>query len=144
MRVVIQRVSKASCDVDGKIISEISQGLVVFTCFEIGDNSETIEKAIYKISNLRIFEGDDGKMNHSIVDIKGELLHISQFTLSWDGRKGHRPSFERSMPAREANLKYELMTRQLSDLVSVKKGRFGADMKVNLINDGPVTILLDF
>ncbi len=144
MKCVVQRVLEASCVVDNQVISTINQGLVVFTCFEKGDSQQEIEKCVYKVLNLRIFDDLDGKMNLSIKDIQGGILHISQFTLSWSGEKGHRPSFEKSMPAREANLKYELLTREFQKEINCSKGVFGGDMKISLINDGPVTFHLEF
>ncbi len=144
MKCVLQRVLKAKCIVDGDEISSISKGYVLFTCFEKGDGNKQIEKAVHKILNLRIFDDEDGKMNLNLIDVKGEILHISQFTLSWNGKKGHRPSFEKSMPAQEANLKFEIMTREFQKSATCKKGVFGADMKIVLENDGPVTFHLEF
>jgi len=144
MKCVLQRVIEANCVVDEKLIAKVGHGFLIFTCFEKEDDSTTIDKAIHKIINLRAFDDEDGKMNLSILDVKGEILNISQFTLSWDGRKGHRPSFERSMPAQSANLNFEIMTRKLSQNLKCEKGIFGADMKISLINDGPVTFHLEF
>lgn len=143
MKVVVQRVKKAKCLIGGKEIASIKEGYLLLTCFEKGDENETIDKMCEKIINLRIFEDEDEKMNLSIEQIKGEILNISQFTLSWNGSKGHRPSFDRSMPAREANLKFEIMTRKLNESVPTNKGVFGADMQIELVNDGPVTFYLD-
>lgn len=144
MKVVIQRVKSAKCIVDGEIVSEIQKGLLVFTCLEIGDTQDTLEACAKKILNLRIFEDEKFRMNFNIQDVDAQILNISQFTLSWDGRKGHRPSFDKSMPPSEANLKYEVFSRLLAKVVDVKKGVFGADMQVELINDGPVTFCLEF
>ncbi len=143
MKIVIQRVLSAKCLVNNKEIAQIKHGYLLLTCFEKGDDNDSIDRAVEKILNLRIFEDDDGKMNLNISQVKGEILNISQFTLSWDGRKGHRPSFDRSMSAREANLKFEILTRKLNDSVPTHKGEFGADMQIELINDGPVTFHLD-
>ncbi len=144
MKCVLQRVLEAKCVVDEKLISEISHGFLLLTCFEKDDDAKTIERAVYKIINLRIFDDENGKMNLNILDVGGQILNISQFTLSWDGSKGHRPSFEKSMNAQSANLNFEVMTRTLNQSLQCKKGIFGADMKISLINDGPVTFHLDF
>jgi D-tyrosyl-tRNA(Tyr) deacylase len=118
---------------------------MLLVCFEQGDDETSIHKAVEKITKLRIFDDGEGKMNLDVQQIKGEVLSISQFTLSWDGSGGHRPSFERSMPPQEARLKYALFNRELKNKgLIVKEGIFGAFMKVSLINDGPVTFILNF
>jgi D-tyrosyl-tRNA(Tyr) deacylase len=145
MKIVIQRVQEASVSVDAEVVGSIKIGLLLLVCFEQGDTDEGLSKAVDKISKLRIFDDSDGKMNLDIGSIKGEILSVSQFTLSWDGSGGHRPSFEKSMPPQEARLKYALFNRELRQKgITVKEGRFGAFMKVSLINDGPVTFLLEF
>ncbi|MCB9091765.1 MAG: D-tyrosyl-tRNA(Tyr) deacylase [Halobacteriovoraceae bacterium] len=144
MKIVVQRVSEAKCVVENNEVSSIKHGLVLLTCLEKGDTKETIQQAAHKILNLRIFEDQDGKMNQNIQQVEGEILNISQFTLCWDGRKGHRPSFEKSMPAREANLQFEVFNRLLEESLPVKRGVFGADMAVSIVNDGPVTFHLNF
>jgi D-tyrosyl-tRNA(Tyr) deacylase len=145
MKIVVQRVQEASVSVDSEVIGSINVGLLLLVCFEQGDTDEGLSKAVDKISKLRIFDDSDGKMNLDIQSIKGEILSVSQFTLSWDGSGGHRPSFEKSMPPQEARLKYALFNRELRNKgITVKEGRFGAFMKVSLINDGPVTFLLEF
>ncbi len=145
MKVVVQRVQEASVSVDSEVIGSINVGLLLLVCFEQGDTDEVLSKAVDKISKLRIFDDTDGKMNLDIQSIMGEILSVSQFTLSWDGSGGHRPSFEKSMPPQEARLKYALFNRELRNKGTiVKEGRFGAFMKVSLINDGPVTFLLEF
>jgi len=145
MKVVVQRVQEASVSVESEVIGSINVGLLLLVCFEQGDTDEVLSKAVDKISKLRIFDDTDGKMNLDIQSIKGEILSVSQFTLSWDGSGGHRPSFEKSMPPQEARLKYALFNRELRNKGTiVKEGRFGAFMKVSLINDGPVTFLLEF
>jgi D-tyrosyl-tRNA(Tyr) deacylase len=114
-------------------------------CFEQGDDDLKISKAVEKVSKLRIFDDESGKMNLDISSVKGEILSVSQFTLSWDGSGGHRPSFERSMAPKEARLKYALFNRDLRNKgLTVKEGKFGAFMKVSLVNDGPVTFTLEF
>lgn len=145
MKIVVQRVQEASVTVENEIIGEIKGGLLLLVCFEQGDTDDSLHKAVDKVSKLRIFDDADGKMNLDIGQAKGEILSVSQFTLSWDGTGGHRPSFEKSMQPQEARLKYALFNRELRTRgFTVKEGKFGAFMKVALVNDGPVTFLLDF
>lgn len=145
MKIVVQRVQEASVSVDQEVIGAIGNGLLLLVCFEQGDDESALQKAIDKITKLRIFDDQDGKMNLDIQAIKGEVLSVSQFTLSWDGTGGHRPSFEKSMAPQEARLKYALFNRELRNRgLTVKEGQFGSFMKVSLINDGPVTFVLQF
>lgn len=145
MKIVVQRVQEASVSVDSEIIGAIGSGLLLLVCFEQGDDDQTIQKAIEKITKLRIFDDVEGKMNLDVQSVNGQILSISQFTLSWDGSGGHRPSFERSMLPQEARLKYALFNRELRNRgFDIKEGKFGAFMKVSLINDGPVTFNLQF
>lgn len=145
MKIVVQRVQEASVTVENEVIGAIKNGLLLLVCFEQGDNDDSLHKAVDKISKLRIFDDADGKMNLDIGQAKGEILSVSQFTLSWDGSGGHRPSFEKSMQPQEARLKYALFNRELrSRGFTVKEGQFGAFMKVALVNDGPVTFILNF
>jgi D-tyrosyl-tRNA(Tyr) deacylase len=145
VKVVVQRVNEASVSVENEVVGAISHGLMLLVCFEQGDDETAITKAVDKISKLRIFDDADGKMNLDITAAGGEILSVSQFTLSWDGSGGHRPSFEKSMPPQEARLKYAIFNRELKNRgFVVKEGIFGAFMKVSLINDGPVTFILDF
>lgn len=145
MKIVVQRVQEASVSVDNEVIGAIGSGLLLLVCFEQGDDDEALNKAIDKISKLRIFDDAEGKMNLDITAAKGEILSVSQFTLSWDGTGGHRPSFEKSMIPQEARLKYALFNRELRNRgFTVKEGKFGAFMKVALVNDGPVTFILNF
>lgn len=144
MRSIIQRVSRAKVTVDDEIAGEIGKGILVL----LGVANEDSEKeAIYlldKIVNLRIFEDADGKMNLSLADIAGELLVVSQFTLYGDVRKGRRPSFIKAAPPEKANALYEFFVAEARKLITkVETGRFQAMMDVELVNDGPVTILLD-
>jgi len=144
MRVVVQRVSRGKVSVDGEIVGEIGRGILVL----LGVSGEDSEKeAIYlleKIINLRIIEDDDGKMNLSLLDIKGELLVVSQFTLYGDARRGRRPSFIRAAAPEKANSLYEFFVAEARKQIGkVETGRFQAMMDVELVNDGPVTILLD-
>ena len=145
MKIVVQRVQEATVSVEGETIGSIGHGLLLLVCFEQGDDDEALSKAIDKVSKLRIFDDGEGKMNLDIAAKGGEILSVSQFTLSWDGSGGHRPSFERSMAPQEARLKYALFNRELRARgLTVKEGKFGSFMKVQLINDGPVTFLLQF
>ncbi|WP_408097402.1 D-aminoacyl-tRNA deacylase [Peredibacter sp. HCB2-198] len=145
MKVVVQRVQEASVSVDAEIVGSINSGLLLLVCFEQGDSEDSLLKAVDKISKLRIFDDAEGRMNLDIQAVKGEILSVSQFTLSWDGSGGHRPSFEKSMAPQEARLKYALFNRELRNRgFTVKEGKFGAFMKVSLVNDGPVTFILQF
>jgi D-tyrosyl-tRNA(Tyr) deacylase len=145
MRAVIQRVSKASVTIDNKIHSQIGEGLLVLLGIEDADTIEDIEWLSGKIVNLRIFNDENGVMNISVIDKKGEILLVSQFTLHASTKKGNRPSYIKASKPEIAIPLYEQMTKQLSiDLGQrVKTGVFAADMKVELLNDGPVTIVID-
>jgi len=145
MKVIIQRVKEAKVEIEHKVVGAIEHGFLLYVCFEDGDQSEAIDKAITKIVNLRIFEDGDHRMNHNIQQANGSILSISQFTLSWDGKKGHRPSFDRSMAPNSAKLFYRKFNDKLEELgIPLAKGQFGAEMKVHSINDGPVTFFLSF
>ncbi len=144
MKAVVQRVLKADLKVDGKLISEIEKGLVVFLGIGQEDKENDLLKLSTKISKLRIFEDEKGKMNLSIKDVDGQILLVSQFTLYGDCRHGNRPSFITAEKPERANKLYEDMKTLLEkENISVKTGVFGADMKINVLNDGPVTIILD-
>ncbi len=144
MRLLLQRVASASVLVEDKIVGQIGRGILVLAGFRKDDKRESLKKLADKCINLRIFEDEESRMNLSLLDIKGELLVISQFTLYANCHKGRRPSFDRSMPPDEANRFYELLIEEFarSGLV-VETGIFGAKMQIKLINDGPVTISLD-
>lgn len=145
MKVIIQRVKEAKVVVDEETIGEIDHGYLLYVCFEASDDETHIEKAIKKIAALRIFEDDKGKMNKNILDVNGSILSISQFTLSWDGKKGNRPSFDLSMEPNKAKIYYRLFNNKLkSQGIKTEIGAFGAGMKVYSINDGPVTFSLSF
>ena len=145
MKIVVQRVQEAEVRVENEAVGTIGNGLLILVCFEQGDEESAINKSVDKISKLRIFDDGDGKMNLDIHAVKGEILSISQFTLSWDGSGGHRPSFEKSMQPQEARLKYALFNRELRARgLVVKEGQFGSFMKVSLVNDGPVTFIFQF
>ena len=145
MRVVIQRVSKASVVINSDEICNIKNGLLILLGIELKDSDEDIIWLTKKIINLRIFSDENGKMNHSVSDVSGELIVVSQFTLHAKTKKGNRPSYINAAKPELAISLYEKFTdflRKESDL-NVYTGKFGADMKVSLINDGPVTIILD-
>ena len=144
MRIVIQRVSSSRVSVGGKTVGEIGQGLCLLVGVAQGDDERTAARAASKIANLRIFEDSEGKMNRSLLDIGGEVLAISQFTLYADCRKGRRPSFIGAAEPSLANALYESLATDLREMgVLVKTGMFGAEMKVDIVNEGPVTIILD-
>ena len=141
MQALLQRVSEATVTVEGRVVGQIGQGLLVLVCAEHGDTDSISSKLLEKILKLRIFSDEAGKMNHSVQDINGALLIVSQFTLAADSSKGTRPSFGRAAAPEHARLLYDRfieLARQSG--VPVQTGIFAADMKVALINDGPVTI----
>lgn len=147
MIAVIQRVSEASVTIDNNLCSKISKGFLVLLGVKSGDNEEQAKYLSKKIADLRIFSDEQGKMNLSVKDIQGEILVISQFTLCADnGKSGNRPSFVLAEKPERANELYELMVTELKILLGeekIKTGVFAADMKVGLVNDGPVTIILE-
>ena len=144
MKVLIQRSKKASCVVDGKVTGSIENGLVVFVGFTSSDTKEDIEYLCRKIVNIRIFDDENGVMNQSILEQNNyKILSISQFTLYADAKKGNRPSYINALNGNEAKVLYDLFNQELAKYIKVEIGIFGADMKINLINDGPVTIMLE-
>ena len=145
MRAVIQRVKNADVKIGGNVVGKCGVGFMILFCAVDGDSESDIELLARKTANLRIFEDEDGKMNRSILDINGEILCISQFTLAADTKKGNRPSFINAMEPVTAQKYYEKFCEQLKNngVKSVETGEFGADMQVGLVNDGPVTIILD-
>lgn len=143
MKVVLQRSKQSKVTIDGKINGEIQHGYVALVSFTNGDNIEIIDKMIKKIINLRVFTDENDKMNLSILDTNGSILSISQFTLYADTTKGNRPSFINALNPVEATKLYDIFNEKLSEFVHVETGIFGADMKVEIYNDGPVTIILD-
>lgn len=144
MYAVIQRVKYTILKVDGKLISEIPFGLVVYLGIKIGDSEEKCEVLANKVSKLRIFEDENGKMNLSVKDVGGEILLVSQFTLCADCTRGNRPNFSLAERPERANELYELTAQKLSELgLTVKTGVFGADMKIEQLNDGPVSIIYE-
>lgn len=145
MKTVIQRVERARVYVDDEVTGEIGHGLLLLVCFEQGDTRDILPRAVERILKLRCFNDEQGKMNLNLTQVKGSLLSVSQFTLSWSGSGGHRPSFEASLHPGEARLLWAEFNRLLrAGALTVQEGRFGAEMKVELVNDGPVTFLLEF
>ncbi len=143
MQFVLQRVSKASVIIDNSIYSSINNGLLLLIGIEKNDNEDMLDYYINKILNMRIFNDKNQKMNYSVQDIKGEILVVSQFTLLADTKKGNRPSYIKAAKPELAKQLYRLFCNKLKNYeINVKKGRFGANMKLDFINDGPVTILL--
>lgn len=145
MRAVLQRVTEASCTVNGQITGQIGAGLLVLLGVETTDTTEDLEWLASKIANIRIFNDSHGLMNQSLADIDGRILLISQFTLFAATKKGNRPGFTKAARPDTAIPMYEDMVKRLSDLTNTKveTGIFGADMKIALLNDGPVTIIID-
>lgn len=145
MRLVIQRVKQASVTIDGKVVSSIGQGLFILVGVETGDTEADMEWLAAKAAGLRIFNDEEGVMNRSVVDVDGGLLAVSQFTLTASTKKGNRPSYIRAAGHELAVPLYDKFCSRLSEIVErpVLKGVFGADMQCSLINDGPVTIIID-
>ena len=144
MKVVVQRSKKSSVSVDGKLVNEIDNGMVLLVSFTQGDTIDNIMKMTKKIANLRIFDDEEGVMNKSILDVGGEILSISQFTLYGDITKGNRPSYVKALNGEEAIKLYETFNEEMNKYVLTKPGIFGAEMMVNISNDGPVTLIMEF
>ena len=145
MRAVIQRVSEASVEINNKLVAEINKGFLILLGIEIDDTLEDVIWLSNKISQLRIFSDEDGKMNNSIIEIDGNAIVVSQFTLHAKTKKGNRPSYIKAAKAQQAIPLYEEFIENLSNTLGkkIQSGEFGADMKVILLNDGPVTIIID-
>ena len=145
MRILVQRVKKASCRVNYEIISEINSGFLLFTGFTHTDTIEDVKYLAKKVANLRVFEDEYGKLNKSIIDMEQSILNISQFTLYGDTRKGNRPSFTKALAPTNAKALYLELTNILNNEYNIptRNGEFGEHMDIKLINDGPVTILLE-
>lgn len=144
MRVLVQRCKNANVTINDKVNGSIDNGLMLLVGFTYGDSHKEVEYMVDKIINLRIFDDSDGIMNLSLLDIKGSILSISQFTLYADSTKGRRPSYVKALNGKEAEILYTLFNQKLRDKnIKVETGIFGADMEVELVNDGPVTILLE-
>ena len=144
MKVILQRVTQASCVVDGKVTGQIKDGYMALVGISADDQEELLEKMADKVINLRVFSDEEGKMNRSLLDVKGDILSISQFTLYADCKKGRRPSFTHAAKPDISSPMYDKFNEILREKgIHVETGIFGADMKISLLNDGPVTIILD-
>ena len=144
MKVLIQRVKQASVTINDTLYSSIDKGILTFVGIEKGDTIENLKKSVQKIVKLRIFADENDKMNKSLIDINGEMLIVSQFTLCGNCKKGTRPSFDNSAPPQLANELYEKFVEEVSNLgIKTQTGKFGAMMQVELINDGPVTFIIE-
>ena len=144
MKVVVQRSKKSSVGVSEKIVNEIDNGMVLLVSFTQGDTIDNILKMTKKIANLRIFDDEEGVMNKSILDVGGEILSISQFTLYGDTAKGNRPSYMKALNGEEAIKLYKTFNEEMNKYVVTKPGIFGAEMMVNISNDGPITLIMEF
>ena len=143
MKIVVQRSLEASCEVDGKITGKINNGLVLLVGFTENDTKEIIDYMVRKVLNLRIFDDENGVMNKSIDKENASILSISQFTLYGDVSKGNRPSYTKALNGEKAIKLYEYFNEELNKHIHVETGIFGAEMKISLINDGPITIILE-
>ena len=144
MRVIVQRVKRAKCIINNKIVGEIKEGYMLLVGFTHSDTKMVVDKMVKKIVNLRIFEDENGKMNLNINQENSEVLSISQFTLYGNTNDGNRPSFVNAMKPEEATLLYDYFNNELNTFVTTKTGVFGADMDIDFVNHGPSTFLLEF
>ena len=143
MKVVIQRARASSVEVDNKLINKIEKGMVILVGVNVEDTSEDVDYLVRKTLNLRIFDDENGEMNKSILDVGGEILSISQFTLQASTKDGNRPSYINAMKGEEAVKLYEEYNKKLNEKIKTYPGVFGAEMKVSITNDGPITIIID-
>lgn len=143
MRVIIQRSKHSSVSIEEKVVGEINKGLCILVGFTDGDTETDIDYIVKKVVNLRIFDDENGVMNKSILEVGGSILSISQFTLYADTKKGNRPSYIKAMKGENVIKLYELFNQKLKEFVEVETGIFGAEMLVNIENDGPITIMID-
>lgn len=143
MKIVVQRSLKSSVKVDNKVVGSIEHGLVLLVGFTYKDNLDIIDYMVDKVLNLRIFDDENGIMNKSLLDVGGDILSISQFTLYAESRKGRRPSYVNALNGEEAIKLYDIFNEKLRSHVKVETGIFGAEMEVNITNDGPITIILE-
>ena len=143
MKILVQRCKYAKVSVDNKVVGKIDNGIMALVSFTYGDNEKIIDYMIDKLVNLRIFDDENGVMNKSVLDTKGSILSISQFTLYADTQKGRRPSYINALKGEESVKLYDLFNQKLSKIIHTETGIFGAEMEVELLNDGPVTIMLE-
>ena len=143
MRIIVQRCDKAEVRVEGKVVGKINYGMMLLVSFTYGDTEKEIDYLVNKVLNLRIFDDENGVMNKSILDINGEILSISQFTLYANTSKGNRPSYIDALKGEESIKLYDMFNEKLKSKIHTETGVFGAEMKVDFINDGPITILLE-
>lgn len=143
MRIIVQRCDKAEVRVKGKTVGKINYGMMLLVSFTYGDSEKEIDYLVNKVLNLRIFDDENGVMNKSILDINGEILSISQFTLYANTSKGNRPSYIDALKGEDAIKLYDMFNEKLKSKIHTETGVFGAEMKVDFINDGPITILLE-
>lgn len=143
MKVVVQRVKSSSVKVDSKTVGSIDKGLLVLVGFTHDDNIDKIKWMVNKIVNLRIFDDEEGVMNKSVLDIGGSILSVSQFTLYADANKGNRPSYINAMKQEDASSYYDIFNEELKSRINTQTGIFRADMQVELVNDGPITIIIE-
>ena len=143
MRIIVQRCDKAEVRVEGKVVGKINYGMMLLVSFTYGDTEKEIDYLVNKVLNLRIFDDENGVMNKSILDINGEILSISQFTLYANTSKGTRPSYIDALKGEDAIKLYDMFNEKLKSKIHTETGVFGAEMKVDFINDGPITILLE-
>ena len=144
MRVLVQRVLESKVEVNNEVVGSINKGLLLFVGFTNGDTSKEIDYLVNKVVNLRIFDDENGVMNKSLLDVGGSILSVSQFTLYGDASNGNRPSYINAMPGEQSIKLYEEFNSKLKEKnIHIEAGIFGADMKVSLINDGPITIILE-
>lgn len=143
MRILVQRSLQSIVLVDNKVIGKINKGLVLLVGFTTGDSEEEIDYLINKVLHLRIFDDENGVMNRSVLDVNGEILSVSQFTLYADSKKGNRPSYVKALDSINALKLYKIFNEKLKKYINVETGKFGAEMLVNIQNDGPITILLE-
>ena len=144
MKIVLQRVLRSSVSVNDEVVGKIGKGLMILFGAEKGDGDEAVNALADKVLNLRIFSDDEGKMNRSCLDVKGEILVVSQFTLAGDCSRGRRPGFDNAAAPEEAERLYRNFISQLGESkLKIQEGRFGADMQVDIVNEGPVTFILE-
>ena len=143
MRVLVQRVTSSSVEVEGKVVGKIDNGIMLLVGFTHTDSSKEIDYMVDKVINLRIFDDEDGVMNKSLLDVGGSILSISQFTLYADASKGRRPSYINALGGDKSSPLYDEFNQKLKEKVHTETGIFGAEMKVSLVNDGPITIMLE-